>query len=77
MNLLIERDDANRCTVFRGAIPDEALAALQLDPMERALLRDPGNTAADCLLTFEKVFRRWQEQQHADASPQAELALEG
>lgn len=61
---MIERDDLRGVLRFHGEFPTAALATLNLDPLDRALLNDArtGATAADDLLMLEMLFRRYAEQ---------------
>ena len=56
---------------FRGTISMGELARLQLDPLDRALMReveeDPNATPADYLLVLEMLFRRHAEHEIEDA----------
>ena len=52
---------------FRGEVPLTEIETLNLDPVERALLHQPGEGAANHLLVLAMLFRRWEAQQRAEA----------
>lgn len=70
---LIERDDLRGVIRFHGEFPTSALASLDLDRLDRALLTDaPTNkNAADHLLVLEMLFRRYSEQRVTPSKPTA------
>jgi hypothetical protein len=48
--------------LFKGEVLESDLITVDLDPLDRALLNDTAETAADTLLVLEMLFRRHQEQ---------------
>ncbi len=55
-------DGPSGAVLFSGRLNMEDVGRLRLDPLDRALLSDRVETAADFLLKIEMIFRRLAEQ---------------
>lgn len=62
MDFYICRKTFDESIEFRGSIGCDDIARLRLDALDRALLNDGAENAADFLLILEMLFRRHAEQ---------------
>lgn len=62
MKFKLDNDNFNRIWSFNGSISYSDIANLRLDHMDKMLMKQEPETAADCLLTLEMLFRRYEEQ---------------
>ena len=62
MDFYICKKDFDNSIEFRGSISCDDIGRLRLDALDRALLNDGAENAADSLLILEMLFRRHAEQ---------------